>query len=88
MDEKIINITDWNNPRRLRRYSGKANGVCYVGLSASFTTELSDVIVVASNIHDLNAQLHCLYFPLRRIDETEEVAVFRFEDMRGKRIWK
>jgi hypothetical protein len=88
VDNKIIDITGRNNPRELRRYFGKAEGVCYAGLSASFTTDLSDVIVVASNIHDLNAQLHCLYFPLRRENETENVAVFRFEDMRGKRLWK
>lgn len=83
MGEKIINLIDYNKPKRLKKFLGAANGVCYTGLSASFKTEESDVIVIAANIDDLKKQYEKL--TNQQFDgKQEQVAVFRFQDMRGR----
>lgn len=83
MGEKIINLGDYNKPKRLKKFLGSANGVCFTGLSASFQTEDSDIIIIAANIDDLKKQ--CEKFSNRKFDgKSEQVAVFRFQDMRGR----
>lgn len=83
MGEKIINLSDYNKPPRLKKFLGGANGVCYTGMSASFQTEESDVIIVAANISDLKKQYEKLTG--QQFDHKgEQVAVFRFQDMRGR----
>jgi hypothetical protein len=87
-DGKIIKLTDYSKPERLKKYAGSANGVCYTGLSASFQTEESDVIVVAASIEDLEWQWMRLRVNKLNLKSVEQVAVFRFKDMRGKRLFK
>lgn len=83
MGENIINLSDYNKPPRLKKFLGGANGVCYTGMSASFQDDESDVIVVAANIADLKKQYEKLT-GRQFHGESEQVAVFRFQDMRGR----
>lgn len=80
---EIISLGDYNKPRRLKKFRGLASGVCYTGLSASFQTEESDVIVIAANMDDLKKQYEKLTGQ-QFGDTSEQVAVFRFQDMRGR----
>lgn len=81
---EIINLGDYNKPRRLKKFRGLASGVCYTGLSASFQTEESDVIVIAANIEDLKKQYKLLLNKELDAEYVQQVAVFRFQDMRGR----
>ncbi|SFK93064.1 hypothetical protein SAMN05216302_102158 [Nitrosomonas aestuarii] len=88
MGGKIIKLGDYNKPKQLKRFLGSANGICYTGLSRSFRSEESDVILVAASIGDLKKQWTLLTDLTFHEDCVEQVAVFRFQDMRGKRLWK
>ena len=88
MSEKIINLGNYNKPMRLKKFIGSANGICYTGMAASFRTEKSDVIIVAANIDDLDEQYFRLLGDIPDRLAIEQVAVFRFHDMRGKRLIK
>jgi hypothetical protein len=88
MSNKIINFRDYDKPSELKKHVGGAHGICFTGMSASFKTEKSDVIVVASSVSDLDIQWFKLFGRAPGEDCIEQVAVFRFRDMRGKRIWK
>lgn len=88
MDGKIINIRDYNRPTELKKYAGGAHGICFAGMSASFKTEKSDVIVVAASVSDLDVQWFKLFGRVPDYECIEQVAVFRYRDMRGKRLWK
>ncbi len=83
MGGKIINLGNYNKPKRLKKFAGSASGICYTGLSASFQTEESDVIVIAANMDDLKKQYEKLTGQ-QFGDTSEQVAVFRFQDMRGR----
>lgn len=56
MDKKIIKLSDYRKPHRLKKYAGTAHGVCFTGMSASFQDDESDIIVIASSMEDLERQ--------------------------------
>jgi hypothetical protein len=90
MNGRIINIRDYNKPEELKKYAGSAHGICFTGMSASFKSADSDVIIVAASVDDLNAYWLKLFGRELGSDPKfiEQVAVFRYRDMRGKRLWK
>lgn len=90
MDNKIINIRDYDKPTELKKYAGSAHGICFTGMSASFKSAESDVIIIAASVDDLNAQWLKLLGRELGSDPKyiEQVAAFRFRDMRGERLWK
>lgn len=87
MDGKIIKLSDHSKPIELGKYAGSAHGLCFTGMSMSYKGEATDAIIVAANADDLGNWLTIL----GRDPDPEyycQVAVFRYRDMRGKRLWK
>ena len=83
MGEKIINLGDYNKPKRLKKFLASANGVCYTGLAAAFLLGESDVVLVAANIDELKKQYE-------KLTDTEfdgkanHIAIFPFKNIRGR----
>ena len=89
MRNKIISLRDYDKSLELKKYIGTAHGICFTGMSASFKSAESDLILIAANIEDLNARWFTLFGRIPGSDcVIQQAAAFSFTDMRGKRIWK
>lgn len=88
MDKKIIKLSDYRKPHRLKKYAGTAHGVCFTGMSASFQDDESDVIVIASSMEDLERQWMRIYGIKPNAECVQQAAAFHFRHMKGKLLFE
>lgn len=89
MDKKIIKLSDYHKPHRLKKYAGTAHGVCFTGMSGSFQDDESDIIIIASSLEDLERHWLRAFGRKPEVDcKVQQAAAFHFRHMKGNLLFE